>query len=283
MKKTNKILTILLVLASLLTACNPNTPATPVVEPTASLPLPTPIVSTETPPDIETAAVEYLELWKAENYPAMYELLSRLTKDAITPEEFEESHRDTAKKLTMKSMDYQILSSMPNLASGQVSYQLDYETNLLGTISRQPIMNLTLEDQRWHVQWDASMMLPELTNGNYLELVLEIPARGNIYANATSNNYALVSYEDAVTVMVTPGYIEEGTEDDMVELKSSCVPKTASEQSMPISAVFNTQLSAISWQMLPKLIMTASRLFLLLRWIATKRAIITTVELHRTF
>ena len=113
MKKTNKILTILLVLASLLTACNPKTPATPVVEPTASLPLPTPIVSTETAPDIETAAVEYLELWKTENYPAMYELLSRLTKDAITPEEFEESHRDTAIKLTMKSMDYRILSSMP--------------------------------------------------------------------------------------------------------------------------------------------------------------------------
>jgi len=218
MKKTNKILTILLVLASLLTACNPNTPATPVVEPTASLPLPTPIVSTETAPDLEIAAVEYLELWKAENYPAMYEQLSRLTKDAITPEEFEESHRDTAKKLTMQSMEYRILSSMPNLASGQVSYQLDYDTALLGTISRQPIMNLTLEDHSWHVQWDASMMLPELTNGNYLELVLEIPARGNIYANATSNNYALVSYEDAVTVMVTPGYIEDGTEDDMVEL-----------------------------------------------------------------
>ncbi len=37
---------------------------------------------------------------------------------------------------------------------------------------------MILEDGSWHIQWADEMMLPELANGNYLELVIETPARG---------------------------------------------------------------------------------------------------------
>src|SRR5690606_3187354 len=131
-----------------------------------------------------------------------------------------------AKKLTMQGVEFQILSSMLSITTAQVNYQVDYETALLGTISRQTIMNLILEDGAWHVQWDASMMLPELADGNYLELVIEVPARGNIYASDSSDNYPLVSFEDVVTITVTPGNIEEGTEGDMVALLAEILMRT---------------------------------------------------------
>ncbi len=226
MKSMSKYLTILIILVTLLSACSQNAAVTLTTEPTVTAPLPTPNVSIDTGPDVEEAARQYLELWKSEDYQAMYALLSRLTKDAITPEDFEESHRDTAKNLTMQGMDFQILSSMLNITTAQVNYQIDYETALLDTVSRQTIMNMILEEGAWHIQWDTGMMLPELAGGNYLELVIEVPARGNIYASDSSDNYPMVSYEDVVTVTVTPGNIEEGTEDDMVVLLADIFMRT---------------------------------------------------------
>lgn len=226
MKSISKYLTILIILVTLLNACNQNAAVTPTPEPTATVPLPTPNVNINSGPDVEEAARAYMDLWKVEDYQAMYEQLSRLTKDAVTPEAFESSHRDTAKNLTMQGVEFQILSSMLNITTAQVNYQVDYETALLGTIGRQTIMNMILEDGTWHVQWDASMMLPELADGNYLELVIEVPARGNIYASDFSDNYPLVSYEDVVTITVTPGIIEEGTEGDMVALLAEIFQRT---------------------------------------------------------
>ena len=223
MRKIHKYLTTLIILVMVLSACNQNATVTPTPEPTATIPLPSPNVSFDSVPDVESAAREYLDLWVREDYQQMYDRLSRLTKDAVTMEAFEASHRDTAVKLTMQEMDYEVLSSMLNITTAQVSYQIEYETALMGTISRQTIMNMILEDGWWHVQWDSGMMLPELAGGNYLELVIEVPARGNIYAADTSNNYPLVSYEDVVTITVTPGEIDKETEGDMVEIgRASC-------------------------------------------------------------
>ncbi len=224
MKKLSKAILIILVSLMVFTACEPRSGIEPT--PTQTLSLPTPNVNISEAPDVEAAAKAYLDLWVAEDYAAMYAQLSRLTKDAITAEDFEARHRNTAVKLTMKSMGYQILSSLLGTDTAQVSYQLDYETNLLGTISRQSIMHMILEDGSWHIQWADEMMLPELTNGNYLELVIETPARGNIYASDASDNYPLVAYEDAVTLMVTPGKIEEGTEDKMVSLLAEVLSRS---------------------------------------------------------
>ena len=226
MKATSKYLPLVVILVMVISACNPAAKPSATVAPTATVSLPTPNVSIASAPDVETVSQAYLDLWVIEDYPAMYEQLSRLTKDAITVEDFEARHRNTAIKLTMQGMDYQILSSMLGMDTAQVSYQLDYETALLGTITRQSIMHLILEDGAWHIQWADNMMLPELINGNYLELVIQTPARGNIYSSDASNNYPLVAFEDAVTLMVTPGQIEEGTEDRMVSLLATVLSRS---------------------------------------------------------
>ena len=217
MKSFSKIFFVFVASVLTLTACNGSTTQpTPTVTPTTGLP--DPVINIESVPDVEQAAVAYLDLWIAEDYAAMYDRLSQLTKDAVSMEEFEQSHRNTAIKLTMQSLDYSVLSRMVNPMSAQISYEIRYQTALMNEISRDTIMNLTLEDGAWHVQWEPGMMLPELTGGNYLELVIEVPARGNIYSSDASENYPLVSFEDAVTVMVTPGKIVADSEGRMVSL-----------------------------------------------------------------
>ncbi len=217
MKPFYKILFVILTAALLITSCTGGK-ATVVPTPTPTLGLPEPAINIQSVPDVEQATKAYLELWKAEDYAGMYGMLSQLTKDAVTMEDFEKSHRNTAVKLTMQGMDYAVLSKMVNPTSAQVSYRIRYTTALMGEIARDTLMNLTLENGAWHVQWEAGMMLPELTGGNYLELVIEVPARGNIYSSDASNNYPLVSFEDAVTVMITPGKIDPENEGKMVSL-----------------------------------------------------------------
>jgi len=217
MKSFNKMFFVFLIAALILSACNGgNTEPVPTLTPTTGLP--EPVINVESVPDVEQAAKAYLDLWKAEDYAAMYDRLSQLTKDAVSMEEFEKSHRNTAVRLTMQGMDYTILSKMVNPTSAQIGYEIRYSTALMNEISRDTIMNLRLENGAWHVQWEAGMMLPELAGGNYLELVIEVPARGNIYSSDASDNYPLVSFEDAVTVMVTPGQINPESEGQMVSL-----------------------------------------------------------------
>ncbi len=128
----------------------------------------------------------------------------------------------------MKSVDFQILSNLLSTNAAQVSYHISYETNLIGTLERDTLMNLQLEGGgEWKINWDPSMMLPELADGNYLELVLTIPTRGgNIYSSDASNNYPLVAYTDAASLTIIPGKINPAQEDKLVSFLAELTNQT---------------------------------------------------------
>ena len=189
---------------------------TPTVENTATLP--SPMVSREELPDAEEAALSYLNLWSAEDYAGMYALLSQESQAAISQEDFTAIHKKTAIDVTMKTVSFTILSNLLSTDNAQVSYRVSYDTNLIGVLERETLMNLSLVEDRWLVHWDPSMILPELSDGNYLELVLTIPTRGNIYSSDASNNYPLVAHDDAASLVVVPGRINDEQEDSLVAL-----------------------------------------------------------------
>ena len=214
-----RFLLILILISLLLGACGTFGPArvtdTPVPEPTATLP--SPVVSRGDLPDAEEAAKAYFALWSAEDYPAMYEKLSSATRATLSLEDFTAKHKKLAADVTLKTASFEPLSNLLGTNDAQVSYRVHYDTNLIGVLERETIMNLTLENGQWMVRWEASMMLPELTEGNYLELVLTIPTRGNIYSSDASDNYPLVAYTDAVSLTIVPGQINPDQEDRLVE------------------------------------------------------------------
>jgi penicillin-binding protein 2 len=169
-------------------------------------------------PDAKAAARAYLDGWKSENYAGMYALLTQVSKDAIGEDAFSKKYRDVAAQAALsKGIDYSILSSLTNPQSAQVSYRVTLHSALVGDIQRDPVMNLSLENGQWKVQWDDALILPELHGGNYLQMEYNIPARANIYDR---NGHALVAQTDAVAVGLDTSQVSQDSQDSLLSLLS---------------------------------------------------------------
>jgi penicillin-binding protein 2 len=207
MESFMKFRSVILLLILLLAACTPGqNPAG-----TAS-PAPThdPIVHTTQVPEPEPAAKSFLEAWKVENYAQMYAQLTLLSRDAMNESDFSAHLKEVSATMTLQSMDYEILQSLIKSPSeAQVAYHVTYQTVLVGNIARETMMNLSLQDGEWKVQWEDGMILPELRGGNQLKMDIVVPARGNIY-DATGK--ALAAQSNAVALGIVPGEINPDTE-----------------------------------------------------------------------
>lgn len=150
----------------------------------------------------QSVAAEYLSAWQSEDYARMYSLLSTLSQDALPLEDFEAEHQDFAEAVTLQDLDFKLLSTMSTEQHAQVAYRVDYHTLLIGTLSREMMMNLANESDGWRVQWQSELILPELGGGNHLEFVHELPSRGRIFDQAGA---PLAAYENALAVGLVPG------------------------------------------------------------------------------
>ena len=191
--------------------------ATPVVpttvEPTKTLPAGQ-VKVTRVPDPQETAAL-FLENWKAEKYSDMFSLLTRLSHDALSSENFEKRYRSVAVNMTLQTIDYKILSALVNNpTNAQVAYRVTYKTSLFQSLEREMVMKLTLENGAWRVQWEDALILPELRDGYALAIEYKIPARGDIYDR---NGSAIAAQAEAVALGVIPGQIDPEKEKTLLE------------------------------------------------------------------
>ena len=170
-------------------------------------------VRTTPVPDARESAGRFLDAWKADDYALMYSMLTSVSKDAINREEFEDHFRSIASEMALSDLDYEILSSLvTNPESAQVGYRVNFHSTLVDDISRDTVMNMSLESGDWKVQWDDTLVMPELAGGNYLGMERFIPARANIYDR---DSHALVAQTDATAIGLVPGQIDPEQEESL--------------------------------------------------------------------
>ncbi len=169
-------------------------------------PLPPPAVTVIPAPDPSLTLAAYLDAYKADDYNAMYSLLSKVTQDALPLEEFAKRNRDALNEMSAASFDYEVLSSLVNPYSAEVAYKVTYHTALVGEIQRDIVARLTLENGEWKLQWDDSLILPELAGGNILRMDYSIPSRGNIYDREGD---VIAAQTDAYAFSILPGNVTE--------------------------------------------------------------------------
>jgi len=201
---------IILITLLVMAACSVASPTSETEQvQTATATLPDPRVYVTRAPDVDGAVSAFMDAWIAEDYSAMYGMLSGESQSQVSIEEFSEKYNDTAVTMTLdfeEGIQYEILSSVtnPNIASANV--QVNYKTNLFGTFTRDLILPFTRGAGEWRLVWDAGLILPELQGGNALEIVRQTTPRGYIYA---SDGYPIAAQEEAVAIGFIPGYLDK--------------------------------------------------------------------------
>jgi len=216
----SRLMLALLILTLLMAACARPTTG-PGGTPTTPGELPPPQISTTSVPPVLPAVQAYLDAWAAEDYASMYASVSSLTSDALAFETFEARHKDTALSMTLIDLETEIASAIVlSPTTAQAAYRVTYHTALVGDLSRDLMMNLTLESGAWRVAWEEGLILPELRGGNRLAMDVRVPVRGNIYDR---NGEPLVIETGAVALGIVPGQIDPEREGRLVsELADLC-------------------------------------------------------------
>jgi penicillin-binding protein 2 len=211
--KIRKGLFFVIIIALLLTACGEETP----VE------LPTPQSKVTTVPAVDSYAQSFLDAWKIEDYPTMYDLLSNGSKQAISLEDFTTYYQDTAASATLQSIDPELLSTSINPESAIAKYMVTFNTALFGPFDREMNMPFTLENGNWKINWDSGLILPELGGGNHLSLEVLNNQRGTIYDR---NGEPIANQTKAWSLAIIPNQIEDGQEGALLNVLSELTGKT---------------------------------------------------------
>ena len=199
--------------------------------------LPTPKVLTTHTPNAQDAARAFLEAWKGGQYQAMFDLLTPLSKDAHKAPDFIKYYTDAESSLTLKSLDYDLLSTLTNPTNAQVGYGVTFHTNLFGDIKRSTMMNLTLEQGQWRIAWEEGLLMPELKGGNKLALDVTAPPRGNIL---DKNGSAIAAESDSVALGYIPQQIPNGTAGTMIGVLAQLLGQSSSRLSKDLENAWLT-------------------------------------------
>ena len=167
--------------------------------------LPQPLVTVNSVPSVDDALRAYLDAFKADDYNTMHSLLSKVSQDTNTLEDFAKRNRDSLNIMSAGSFDYEVLSSLVNPYSAEVAFRVTYHTALVGDIQRDMVARFSLEDGAWKLNWEDGLILPELAGGNLLQMDYSVPSRGNIYDR---NGDALAAQTNAYAFQIIPGNVD---------------------------------------------------------------------------
>ena len=222
----------ILLLLTVLSACS-STGIGGSIFPTET-PLPPPPVTIIPAPDASAALSTYLDAFKADDYNTMYSLISKVSQDAITLEDFARRNRDALNQMSAGSFDYEVLSSLVNPYSSEIAFRVTYHTALIGDIQRDMVARFTLENNEWKLQWEDALILPELAGGNVLQMNYSTPSRGNIYDR---DGDVLVAQSDAHAFYIIPGNV---TDESIGVLLSEVRNLCGISQEVLAEEIFNT-------------------------------------------
>lgn len=174
-------------------------------EPTAT-PLPTP---TPTPlPRADAIAQAYLSAWQAGDYATMYSLLTPASQVRLSQGQFQLYYKQALNEATVTQIEIHLLSLLHEDDQASALFSSVWHTRLFGPIQTNNQMYLSFLQGRWGIEWQPTLILPQLGEGTTLAFLGEQPTRGNIYDR---NLHALATQGQMVTVGVVPQLIKDET------------------------------------------------------------------------
>ncbi len=154
--------------------------AQPTLPPQTVTPPPPQVAVTRAPSPVLTAQA-FFDAWKAGRYEAMYALLTLASRDAVSPEDFTAYVRHLWVEAALQDAVFTPLNVFTGTDRAEVRYRLTLQSAVVGELTREPTMELRMEEGMWRIVWDEGLFLPELRGGGRLRMDILMPLRGDIF------------------------------------------------------------------------------------------------------
>jgi len=185
--------------------------------------LPTPQAQVTSVPDVDATAQAFLEAWEAQDYTAMYAMLSDASRQAISQDDFTAYYTESASSATLQTVNTELLSTSLSPQTSTAAYRVIYNTSLFGSFERDMNMPFVWEDNSWKLNWDSGLIMPELSGGSRLSLEVLSNTRGSIYDR---NGSPITEQTTAWSLAIIPNQIEEGNEGQLLNMLSELTGRT---------------------------------------------------------
>nr|MDD6336712.1 penicillin-binding transpeptidase domain-containing protein [bacterium] len=161
------------------------------------------------PDDVGT---RYLKAWQAGDYERMYRYLSTAAQQAYTQEKFAVIHENYYQAMKLQDMSLVATQSVysQELACWVQGYNMAFTLMGAGDMSIEnqamKLVNEGEKEEDWRVDFALDMILPRLSQGDYVRLVSISPMRGEIFSQ---DGIVLARNEKAQSVYAVPEKIQD--------------------------------------------------------------------------
>ena len=159
--------------------------------------------ASQLPAEVATA---FLQAWERAQYGQMYLQLTPGIQAAWPEDDFVQFYRNIAASAKLTSVRAQLVSLLAEGDQAQGRFRATYSSGAVGEFEREGQIALSLEDGEWRVLWTPALVIPELQEGDTLQILYQPSVRGNIYDQA---DHALAAHDTQVTLGVVPALIED--------------------------------------------------------------------------
>ncbi len=166
--------------------------------------LPPPAVTSIAAPDPNAAVEAFLSAWQAQDYAAMYALLTSSAQASISLEDFTARYTEIETGAALNEISFELLNDITHPRNAQVSLKLALTSAAAGLIERELALNLVREGEGWRIMWSDAAILPELAPELGVFLDLNTPPRGTIFDR---NGTPMASPEQVVALWIVPNQV----------------------------------------------------------------------------
>ena len=157
-------------------------------------------------PRAELAAMAFLRTWERGEFSAMYDQMSSASRAAISREDVVNQFRQAYQDAAIYATEIEIRSVLQKEQDAQVAFHVTYQSGSVGPFGADNLLSMTLEGQRWLVNWSQGLVWPEFRAGSRFYVAERHPSRGNIYDR---NGLGLAVEGLMILIGIVPGQIQD--------------------------------------------------------------------------
>lgn len=158
-------------------------------------------------PDAQVVAQAYLHAWQLSDYNRMYDLLTIDSRIILrSGDRLRRQYLSILTEATVQTAETRVQSLLYNDYQAIAAFRVNWQTALFGTMQTDNQMRLRYTPaDGWGVEWQPTLILPQLGEGISLAFLSEQPTRGTIYDR---QQHAIASLGQLITIGVVPQQLE---------------------------------------------------------------------------